>query len=103
MKTLVSAALGLGLLASAAQAHAVARGGHFGLVKHLDGHGLAVVDQGRKTQQRLLALFDFHQLGQLAKAPFGVAGIVRGSGRWRGLRSFFRSCLRWLGAIFRWF
>ena len=60
-------------------------GGGFGLVKHLDAHGVAVVDERRKTDQRLATFADFHQLGQLAKGPLGVALLGGGGlGGWRG-------------------
>ena len=48
-------------------------GGGIGLVEDLDGHRIAQVDQRRKADQGLLTLADFHQFGQFAKAPAGVA------------------------------
>src|SRR3989344_4618088 len=70
----------------AAQARAVFGGGDFGLVKNLDGHSVAAVDECRKADQRLPGLFDLHQLGQLAKRPGGVA--LACGGRWGDARRF---------------
>ncbi|MNV33835.1 hypothetical protein D3C71_1252210 [compost metagenome] len=70
----------------AAQARAVFGGGDFGLVKNLDGHSVAAVDERRKADQRLPGLFDLHQLGQLAKRPGGVA--LACGGRWGDARRF---------------
>ena len=80
--------------AQAAQALAVAGGGNVRLVKHLDGDGIALVDEGGKADQCLLALLDFHQLRQAAKVPAGVA-CACGMGRSRSRRViFFNSCSR---------
>ena len=57
----------------AAQAGAVLGGGHVGLVKHFDGDRVVQVQQRGKADQRLAAFADFHQLGQLAEGPGGVA------------------------------
>ena len=57
------------------QPRAVSRGGHLGFVEHLDGHGIAGVDQRWKAHQHLALAADFHQLGQLAEVPRGVAGV----------------------------
>ena len=78
----------------AAQAGAVLGGGHVGFVKHFDGDGVGQVDQRGKANQRLVAFADFHQLGQLAEGPGGVAlaagfGLGR-VGRW-GRGPFSRS------------
>ena len=58
------------------EAPPVAQRGHVGFVKHFNSH--AVLGQGtgfhqrRVTDQRLPALMDFKQFGQLAKRPLGV-------------------------------
>ncbi|MPM44936.1 hypothetical protein SDC9_91618 [bioreactor metagenome] len=47
----------------------------FRFVEHLDAHRVGMVDERRKADQRLVALADFHQLGQLSKRPLLIAGI----------------------------
>ena len=64
-----------------AQARAVARGSHFGLVEDFEGDGITVVDERGKTDQGLCATADFHQLGQFTEGPAGVAGVGRGGVR----------------------
>ena len=85
----------------AAQAGAVLGGRHLGLVEHLDGDGVTRVNERGKADQRLPALANLHQLGQFAKGPGGVAlfGLRGGC----VLCSLFRSCLRFIYGIFRWF
>ena len=67
----------------AAQAGAVLGRGQVGLVKHFDGDRVVEVEQGRKADQRLAAFANFHQLGQLAEGPGGVA-LAGGFGLGRG-------------------
>ena len=67
-----------------AQATAVARGGDAGLVKHLDQHRVAGVDQRRKPNQHLAGLANLEQLGKFAKTPAGVALLHSNSGRSSG-------------------
>src|SRR3989344_2696436 len=81
-----TSSVGSGPSKKAAQARAVFGGGDFGLVKNLDGHSVAAVDECRKADQRLPGLFDLHQLGQLAKRPGGVA--LACGGRWGDARRF---------------
>ena len=57
----------------ATQAGAVLGGGQVGLVKHFDGDRVVQVEQRRKADQRLAAFANFHELGQLAEGPGGVA------------------------------
>ena len=78
------------------QSGAVARGGHLRLVKDFDGDGVARVHQRGKADERLALAGNFHQLGQLAKAPAGVAlagGVAASFGFERGPR--------WLGGRLR--
>jgi hypothetical protein len=57
----------------AAQSGAVARGGNLRLIEDLDRDRVADVDQRRKADDGLPALADFHELGQFAESPGGVA------------------------------
>ena len=43
------------------------------LVKNLHRDRISQINQRRKTNQGLVTFANFHQLGQLAKAPAGVA------------------------------
>ncbi len=54
-------------------------GRDLGFVKDLDAHGIPLVHQGREADQRLPALADLHELGQLAKGPGGVT-LLGGDG-----------------------
>ena len=68
----------------ATQAGAVLGRGHIGLVKDFDGDRVVQVEQRRKADQRLAAFADFHELGQLAEGPGGVA--LAGGFGWRAGR-----------------
>ena len=75
-----------------AQAHAVTYLCPFGFIKQLNRHGIADIDQGRKTDQGLAATPQLHDFRQFAKAPVGVALVfvqcaVRGSSLGGGLAS----------------
>ncbi len=59
----------------AAEAFAVLGGSQFRLVKDFDAHMVATVHQGRKANQGLAGLADFHQLGEFAEGPGGVLGV----------------------------
>ena len=74
----------------AAQAGAVPGRCHFGFVEHLDGHRIAGVDQRWKADQGLALAADFHQFGQLAEVPRGVASV----GQRGGACFCFGSCWR---------
>ena len=86
-----------------AQPQAVARSGQLGFVEDLDADGIAMVDQRREADQRGAALLDFHQLGQLAKAPVLVARIMRLGRLARRSLIIFRSCFRLPTITFRYF
>ena len=78
--------------AQAAQARLVAGGGNVGFVKNFEGDCVAFVYQGWKADEGLPATVYFHDFGQFAKAPVGVAhafGDCKGAGlvgwaRWAG-------------------
>ena len=82
----------------ATQTRTVLGGRHLRLVENLDGDRITAIDQRREAHQRLSALFDFHEFGQLTKRPGGVALARRGCWRrsWcRGIFCYvFNSCLR---------
>ena len=57
----------------AAQAGLVFGGCDVGFVKNFNADSVLQVDQRGEADQRLAAFVDFHQLGQLAEGPGGVA------------------------------
>ena len=63
----------------AAQAGAVLDCGDIGLVEDFDDDMADLVDECGETDKSLVALADFHQLGELAEGPVGV------DGSWGGL------------------
>ncbi len=55
-----------------------------GFVEDFDAHGIAIVDQSGEADQGLFALLNFHQLGEFAEVPGGVALGGGGAVGWRG-------------------
>ena len=67
----------------AAQTGLVFGSGHVRLVKNFNADSVLQVNQRREADQDLTAFVDFHQLGQLAEGPGGVALASRIRGRFR--------------------